>query len=784
MKDDEKQSKREDMQLPDEEDMDFEILDALEQLDQSSPQESPEMSDETIELNLDDDDMDFGDSVSEDGSSFSFDDSLREDLEQELLQGDIGFDIDTSLEDDLVKEIQADTEGDSFDLDLDLDKELASGETEAENTEPAFDMSAAETLAFKFNKQDRKANRPSLEDEGSDDIDSYDLDLGSEDDDIDLESFSSQDDDFPELDLGIEGVEINEDFADLGKDIDLDSPLDSLTQESEDERIPGKAVITVGDDEVIDLGDEEQLRQEQPPEPSAPMTPPTVEAEEKQPPELEEEENPSVPEVALDLHEEDDEDLMNSLEDIAIDLKEDINEPLEESDIAESEEEPSDSENTDMADLVKEVLDTQDAEQAEEESEIPDMDEESGLAEEGDEPELREEEEEPGADLEEPTEEHVEETPTEEEDVDVREFLELSLRLSDQQIEEFETMVSEAKTLQTYLDELAEHHSDVKENIYHKLQGEYIARKTVIFKSEEFTSLLSDVEQDLEDMLAKRAEFVDTVERLNEELEEIKVRHLVGEYDDSTLAEKQESQNAEIALWNEKTEKIQVFITRYQESLDAEKALNPLRQEQEEAPLDEEPPQEEEAQEFEEINEPAEIPETSDTAPIVEETEGEEDTELQAEETAEEKSNASIPEPEEAGIPEAEAEPDIEDFFAMGGDASEEDDELDEEFPIDGEFETGDFVLDDLSGFEEDDDDDEEDASAAYEVTEAGSEEEETMVACSKCGRQTPAAEKFCVHCGGKAQQAEQDANVSCKKCGRQTPAAEKFCIHCGGKAQ
>ena len=40
--------------------------------------------------------------------------------------------------------------------------------------------------------------------------------------------------------------------------------------------------------------------------------------------------------------------------------------------------------------------------------------------------------------------------------------------------------------------------------------------------------------------------------------------------------------------------------------------------------------------------------------------------------------------------------------------------------------------------------------SSPDELTEEITQEE--MIACKKCGRQTPTTEKFCVHCGGKAQ--------------------------------
>jgi hypothetical protein len=106
----------------------------------------------------------------------------------------------------------------------------------------------------------------------------------------------------------------------------------------------------------------------------------------------------------------------------------------------------------------------------------------------------------------------------------------------------FEGMVNEAKTLQGYLDELEAHKTEIKEVIFQKLHEEYISRKTEIFGAPEFISIFADVKQDLQDMLVKRTEFIATIDRLNEELEEITVRHMVGEYDDTMLGKKEETQ--------------------------------------------------------------------------------------------------------------------------------------------------------------------------------------------------------------------------------------------------
>ena len=77
---------------------------------------------------------------------------------------------------------------------------------------------------------------------------------------------------------------------------------------------------------------------------------------------------------------------------------------------------------------------------------------------------------------------------------------------------------------------------------------------------------------------------------------------------------------------------------------------------------------------------------------------------------------------------------------------------------MDSDFESGEFAVDDLAGFDEEEEQGQE-LTASYEVgafaEETKTEEgpEAATIACKKCGRQTPADQKFCVHCGGKAQQ-------------------------------
>ena len=331
-------------------------------------------------------------------------------------------------------------------------------------------------------------------------------------------------------------------------------------------------------------------------------------------------------------------------------------------------------------------------------------------------------------------------------------FWNWTFRLSDEQMQSFEGMMSEAQTLQTYLDNLESHHEDVKGSIYHKLSIEYIARKTVIFKADEFLTLHTDVQHDLQDMTAKREEFVEKVERLNEELEEIKVRHLVGEYNEETLAEKEEAQTNEIALWNEKVEKIEQFITRCQQALDAENALNPIKNKQ----IQEEVPQEEPEEvspslEDVEASEPSEDTEDEtlsqeETAPEIsrEPQEPEEEgsvkekidlassEESEEEETSEEadvtgdditgleldeqKEDFEIPETEE---PE-EAEEGVLSFGGAAGFEEEaEDENFDADFSIDSEeFDEDEFELDSLTGLDEEDEEE-----FSYDIEGFGDEE-------------------------------------------------------------
>jgi len=174
---------------------------------------------------------------------------------------------------------------------------------------------------------------------------------------------------------------------------------------------------------------------------------------------------------------------------------------------------------------------------------------------------------------------------TVESEVDERRELGLTPRLTDFEIDKFESIVNEAKTLQSYVEKLEDHKTEIKENTYQKLLREYNSRKTNIFREAEFVSIRTNIEQELQDMISKRTEFASKIEHLNDELEEVKVRHLVGELTDAMFSEREEAQKAEIAEWYNKTERIEKFITRYQELLDAEKKLNSLRKDLQEEKL-------------------------------------------------------------------------------------------------------------------------------------------------------------------------------------------------------
>ena len=763
-----KKSQREDTPFSnDEEDVDFEILDALEQLENAGPPGEEDLSDDdqTMELTLDEEEITFGDDESGEGSGFRFDESVTAGLEEELLVEDSGFNLDESFGEDLAEDIQAATEDDSFGIDFEQEDIQFDEEVDLDLEESSFDTTSIETMAFNYDEQETGGiGMEAQEIDEAIGSGEYDLDLDSDDKSSPEEDDQSVEDELlaSDTDISLDN-EPHEEAEDVSIDLDL-SRFDIENEEEEEFNVEVQEIdfgegftdlkTDIGLDEQSEIEHEREEVSDQDEE-SLPDSS-TPEAEEVESADIEREE-PSLPHEVID-EEEQDEDFIKSLEDIDIKLDEEMATVLETQENVDEESLPEDSsaedreqfdlagdEDVETEEMVQEISEEQILTESTEELLEETSDQEEGISERPSEAEEESEEQ---------------EMPIEQQLSD-REFLELTLRLSDEQLQEFEIKINEAQTLQQYLDGLEEHQNEIKDIIYHKLREEYIARKTVIFQSDTFTSLFTDVGQDLQEILVKRTDIVATVERLNEELEEIKVRHLVGEYNDITLTEKEASQKTEIALWNKKTEKIEGFISRYQESLDAEMELNPLRQEQEirEAPSSEEPPA------------PIETPEELEAAVSAEKSEMSGSAEeIELENISEELETATIQEepesdeflaeseimeerPPEEMSEDTEEESGIEELFAIGEDI----DEFDSEFSMDSDFESGEFELDDLSGLEEEEEQGEE-LTASYEVeafaeeTEAEEGPEAATIACKKCERQTPADQKFCVHCGGKAQ--------------------------------
>ncbi len=815
-----------------EEDVDFEILDALEQLEQSEQQGQgfPNEND-TIEMTLDDEDVIFGNGSSEEIDGLDFDETIGGGLDDDAFGENIGEDFQMDMgEDSFSLDFDQEEEQDELDvlLDQETDKTLKVKTGEFSTNEFLLDSTAEDEVDFSASEMPEQSEdeefdlgiseeRFSTDSWTTDEETSFDqpgFDLESDDTAFDLGTETQE----ATLDLGAIEEESELDFEskevgfDLGEDLEehidnlapgIDSPGDfeedeesaytdiggeleddsdfnidldeeeesdfpEMDFEEEDDEFQGKPLISIDDDQVIDLGDEEDIEQDDGFEIEQESG---LEEEESQMPETpQEESDEKLPDVEddrssafdednpeLELDQEEDEDFMTSLEDMEIDLEEEAKKALEvQSNVAGDS--LAESEDADIGldgeldltvdeDLESEEIDMDDF--AEEDQEVgQDLDSASEMMSEVDEGVGKEAEASP-----EPAE------------PDEREFLELTLRLSDAQMQDFEGMIAESRTLQGYLDELEKHKSEVKDTIYHKLQIEYIARKTVIFKSGEFKTLHADVEQDLLDMLAKQKDFVETVERLNEELEEITVRHMVGEYSDQLLSEREKAQKSEIAQWNEKAEKIAQLIARYQESLEAEQALNPLHKEQEELAEETEDeketgvvetetlPEEQDADEFAEET----LPEEQTAEEIAEEIE-EEPSPVQPETTADSEQEPVIPSEEleeemfgqdeiSEDFPEAQQE--LEDIGEEDGDEGL----FGVDIEINTDFGDEEFEIDDSLGLAEEEN---EELSVAYEVEAFGEEEAE--------------------------QQAEE--NISCKKCGRQTPASEKFCIHCGAKAR
>jgi len=764
-------------------------------LDQEDKQEGMDLSfDQDVELNLDDTRR-FDASSSEMAFDLNGEDELGfMSSPLEIGTDEAGeFDLDLDLEqnhtdfDQLTDELDM-TESD-FSFDLDLDKETDEDILTDTGMAEIDVESGAEDLL-----------------EASDISDGGDVQFPTEETSLNLGDFSEPED----LDTGLEDVEIHEDVVDVKEDMGAEDDniagmdFSDMGLEEEPDELQGKAVLSIGNDEVIDLGSEEDLLQSDdadapsPPTESETATPldmmniPETEHLKKDEP-IESEES-LIPDSFVDTESteaeqdedfmasfesaiddgyaesEDDDDFMSALGDINIDLEEDDTTTLpdqetdEMADLPDEFSELSREDSFDLAAEPEQEIDLPDEFDLNEDmpdvlmsDDMPVIDEEQKEADVPEERPLTE----PAADT---AEENIpEEQETSESEIDIREWLGLTLRLSDEQMATFEEKIDEAKTLQHYLDGLDSHKTEIKEKIHCKLEDEYISRKKQIFSEPSFISTLADVKNDLQEMLVEQAEFISTVERLNEELEEITVRHMVGEYDDSTLSDKEKLQKTEIALWNEKTEKIEAFITRYQNSLQAEQELNPLQTEEipEEEPeaipaaIQEEP--ESLVQEDILSSEESELePIESEPIPIVEEdfeeTEASKEPEVELEEESEEELEEEPEEElEEDGLL-AEIETEIAETDEIEMDAFG-----DSEFSMENNFVETEVDLDELSKVAEEFVQDP--SVSFYDIVDADDQEEQEqeepqddVIACKKCGRPTPASDKFCTHCGAKAK--------------------------------
>jgi len=146
----------------------------------------------------------------------------------------------------------------------------------------------------------------------------------------------------------------------------------------------------------------------------------------------------------------------------------------------------------------------------------------------------------------------------------------VDLRLSDSEMAKFKQQIQVAETLQGYIKKLNEYQSQLKEKIYRKLLTEYQTRRADIFNDPEFIQMREDAKKDLYNLKSKKEEFELKLEDLKDDLEEIKVRHLVGEYDDRLLAEKEEEKKDQINSWSDRISRVDSTISFYQELLNAE----------------------------------------------------------------------------------------------------------------------------------------------------------------------------------------------------------------------
>ncbi len=146
----------------------------------------------------------------------------------------------------------------------------------------------------------------------------------------------------------------------------------------------------------------------------------------------------------------------------------------------------------------------------------------------------------------------------------------VDLRLSDVQMAKFKDLIRNAETLQGYIQKLEEIRDQIKEKVYRKLLTEYQTRRANIFKDPEFIQMQQSAKKDLDDSKVKKEEFDLKLEELKDDLEEIKVRHMVGEYSDEVLLEKEEAKKNEIKSWSDRIAKIESTIALYLDLLKAE----------------------------------------------------------------------------------------------------------------------------------------------------------------------------------------------------------------------
>lgn len=773
----------------DEEDVDFEILDALEQIEQAGKgsEEIPSEDESTVEFTLDEEELDFGEVDTEDEGEFQFDKEITAGLEGEFIGETETLNLDDSFDEGIGEDLHAEIEEKSFSIDLDqedhedeldlsfdeevdldledtgmhegineasFDLEEGGGEfdfdsleTEMEGEEPSegdFEqsvaLSAGETefdLGVDTEEEIEDTSLSDIDDLSDFDLESSETDSFHVEDLPEQENFEMESEDteetFEEMNLeDMAAMDENLDFETDSEDTSIsDMEVSEMDlQEHETDEFSGKPVISVDGEQVIDLGDETEFEHEEEfgtteeSEESFDISEEEVDMDLEG---LEKEVQQIVTEAVSDTTEQEgDEEFMASLEDIEIDLEEETAKVLE---TLEGEDEVSEFAEEESAEFDVDSFVVTPEEEQEPETSPEETIEAQSLSEMLEESEEELDLEEEGFPSELISATDLEETAEEPElELDEREELGLHLRLTDSEINQFESMVSEAKTLQMYVEELEEHKADIKENIYEKLLQEYTSRKTNIFREPEFISIRLDVEQDLQDMLNTRAEYVSTIDRLNDELEEVKVRHLVGEYSDAMLSERENTQKAEIAQWHDKTERIETFISRYQELLDTERALNPLREES----LIEEPEEEP-------------FPESEqEVVPASEEVFQEDEFVIPSEEIVQE---------EDSGLPDEDLpdEVDVESLIDI----------LAEDTPDELEMPEEDVEITAESGLDEEDfgfgeaaleESDEELSAIEDKAIQDEVETEEDQINCKKCGRPTPASEKFCVNCGAKAQ--------------------------------